>query len=109
MIGRKGKKTATGKSTSSGSGKRSRRANQGRKRMKKAASSQRNRGASYRSWRVPGQDRLGSVELPDGRSNFVAGFFVLAFVILAIRAVDLAVLQGDTLQKKAQRQHETKV
>ncbi|MBF0369901.1 MAG: penicillin-binding protein 2 [Magnetococcales bacterium] len=48
-------------------------------------------------------------ELPRGRLEFITGLFVLAFVILAVRAVDLTVLQGSMLHDKASTQHRKKV
>lgn len=46
---------------------------------------------------------------PRRRLEWVVGFFMLGFAILAVRAVDLAVLQGDKLKGKAQDQHRKKV
>ncbi|MBF0626064.1 MAG: penicillin-binding protein 2 [Magnetococcales bacterium] len=44
-----------------------------------------------------------------GRLDFVLGMFLLAFAILAVRAVDLTVLQGDRLRTRAANQHNKKV
>ena len=46
---------------------------------------------------------------PVSRLRFLAGLFMLAFVILAIRALDLTVLQRDTLLDIAQNQHRKRV
>ncbi|MBF0415892.1 MAG: hypothetical protein HQL79_09015 [Magnetococcales bacterium] len=46
---------------------------------------------------------------PQARLTFMLGFFVLAFSILALRAVDLTVVQADYLQQKARSQHKKKI
>ncbi len=46
---------------------------------------------------------------PVSRLYFLSGLFMLAFVILAIRALDLTVLQRDTLKKRADNQHRKRV
>lgn len=46
---------------------------------------------------------------PQARITFMLGFFVLAFSVLALRAVDLTVVQADYLQQKARNQHKKKI
>ncbi|MBF0384088.1 MAG: penicillin-binding protein 2, partial [Magnetococcales bacterium] len=46
---------------------------------------------------------------PALRLEILLGLFMLAFVILAIRAFDLTILQGETLQRRAQNQHKKKI
>ncbi|MBF0136415.1 MAG: penicillin-binding protein 2 [Magnetococcus sp. DMHC-1] len=43
------------------------------------------------------------------RMRFVVGTFLLSFALLAIRALDLTILQGDTLRERAESQHKKKV
>ncbi|MBF0164575.1 MAG: penicillin-binding protein 2 [Magnetococcales bacterium] len=43
------------------------------------------------------------------RLRFLLGFFMLAFTILAARAVDLTVVQGDDLHRRALRQYQKKI
>ncbi|MBF0194035.1 MAG: penicillin-binding protein 2 [Magnetococcales bacterium] len=46
---------------------------------------------------------------PALRLEILLGLFMLAFVILAFRAFDLTILQGDALQRRAQNQHKKKI
>ncbi|MBF0358652.1 MAG: penicillin-binding protein 2 [Magnetococcales bacterium] len=43
------------------------------------------------------------------RLEFLLGLFMLAFVVLAFRAFDLTILQGEALQRRAQTQHKKKI
>ncbi|MBF0454053.1 MAG: penicillin-binding protein 2 [Magnetococcales bacterium] len=43
------------------------------------------------------------------RLEILVGLFMLAFVILAVRAFDLTILQGESLQRRAQNQHKKKI
>lgn len=43
------------------------------------------------------------------RLEILVGLFMLAFVVLAIRAFDLTILQGESLQRRAQNQHKKKI
>ncbi|MEO5368430.1 MAG: hypothetical protein H7831_19160, partial [Magnetococcus sp. WYHC-3] len=44
-----------------------------------------------------------------GRIRFLAVVFALGYMVLGMRAVDLAVIQGDTLRERARNQHTKKV
>ena len=50
---------------------------------------------------VPGNPAL--------RLEILVGLFMLAFAILAIRAFDLTILQGESLHRRAQNQHKKKI
>ncbi|MBF0286111.1 MAG: penicillin-binding protein 2 [Magnetococcales bacterium] len=66
--------------------------------------------------RVSGGPPGGSRRIPPislntgkGRLELVAVFFITGFVILAVRAADLAILQGDMLRHRAQEQRQKKI
>lgn len=56
---------------------------------------------------LPSEDE--STKTAQNRLHFLTSIFLMVFVILAIRAVDLTVFQHDTLKKIAQRQHRKRV
>ncbi|MGN7614416.1 peptidoglycan D,D-transpeptidase FtsI family protein, partial [Magnetococcales bacterium HHB-1] len=46
---------------------------------------------------------------PENRIEIIIGLFLLGFVILALRAMDLTLLQGEVLQNKAKNQHKKRI
>lgn len=46
---------------------------------------------------------------PQARIAFLLGCYIVAFCILAMRAVDLTIFQGDSLQQRARSQHKKKI
>ncbi|ABK43280.1 peptidoglycan synthetase FtsI [Magnetococcus marinus MC-1] len=47
--------------------------------------------------------------VPKNRLDLIIGLFMLAFVILTVRAVDLSILQGPQLREMAEQQHERRI
>ncbi|MBF0111013.1 MAG: penicillin-binding protein 2 [Magnetococcales bacterium] len=46
---------------------------------------------------------------PRARLGFLMGVFMLAFFVLSLRAVDLTIIQADSLQQRARSQHKKKI
>nr|CRH06757.1 Peptidoglycan glycosyltransferase [Candidatus Magnetococcus massalia] len=64
-------------------------------------------GMGWRGGGRQGSDLL--QRLPKNRLDLIIGIFLLSFAILAVRAVDLFVLQGPELRNMAEQQHERRV
>ncbi|MEG3639989.1 peptidoglycan D,D-transpeptidase FtsI family protein [Magnetococcus sp. PR-3] len=61
------------------------------------------------SWKGQGRGSELLLSLPKNRLDLIIGLFLLAFVILAVRAVDLFILQGPELRAMAEQQHERRI
>ncbi|MEO5329110.1 MAG: penicillin-binding transpeptidase domain-containing protein [Magnetococcus sp. THC-1_WYH] len=46
---------------------------------------------------------------PQARITFLLGCYIVVFCVLAMRAVDLTIFQGDSLQQRARSQHKKKI